>query len=729
MEFGMKTIRSIIFSLTAAIAIALLSGCNSSSNNNSGVEGARLNVVFSVDDLELSQGDSRTFNVTVTDPAGTPVAGALVELSDSSGLLSFDAVSIYADAVGSAEVTVSMERISINGDTGEITAVAYDDPQSDGVSANLEYTVNPWDRNLLGGSIDFSATSFSGAERSKEFDVPEGITLQAGSYEIMPGITLEVTANKITVLGAGDEITDAGGAYNPTHNIIVTELEEPITVTVNIKIGDGTAGHPFPVGSAAELAYLETSVSGQYFLMDDDITVEEGESVTPVTSFAATFDGGGHSMAGLDGKLFDEIAAGGRVTNLNLPGLSATFINTLNGGTLDNITVTDAVSAMTHEVSETWGMLVNTINGNGFSVRDIYLKGSITHINGSGSTVTMGLIAGYVGAGGKIDNITVEGSVNFPEEYSVVRFGTLAGAVYYPPTITEDIVISHVAVTLTAENVAFIGGLIGNAGDITISSTTYTMKLSDSYADLNIKNGTYVGGLINYLASPFDTEIPVIERCYTRGTIEGGYVGGLIYEYYNGDIRNCYSTADLKGRLTVGGIAVNAHVWGNDEAAVFTNNYTTGSITSTYEGGTSSINYPASGIFGRTEPEETWVNMSKNIALNPSITAELARRVLYDHSGTNSNYMGEKMYDNNYAFAGMLINGTAADEPSKGLDKENGADVTLTQLADKTFYTGLGFDEAVWDLNFDAAGRTYKLPILKGVGGDQDKQPAPKIFQ
>ena len=92
-------------------------------------------------------------------------------------------------------------------------------------------------------------------------------------------------------------------------------------------------------------------------------------------------------------------------------------------------------------------------------------------------------------------------------------------------------------------------------------------NLSNCYATANASGGDDVGGLIGYSNH-------TIFNCYATGDVSGNrYVGGLVGANVGGTITNCYSTGGISGSSEVGGLV------GENHLAAVISCYSTGSVT------------------------------------------------------------------------------------------------------------------------------------------------------
>lgn len=111
-------------------------------------------------------------------------------------------------------------------------------------------------------------------------------------------------------------------------------------------------------------------------------------------------------------------------------------------------------------------------------------------------------------------------------------------------TIATEACYSHGNITIEADYVYSVGGLIGSSNsDLYICDTYGNIECTSPYGDVY-----YVGGLCGYASGT------LIERCYTRGNVKctGRYIGGLIGSSSIA-IRLSYASGSVEGYQFTGG--------------------------------------------------------------------------------------------------------------------------------------------------------------------------------
>jgi hypothetical protein len=199
-----------------------------------------------------------------------------------------------------------------------------------------------------------------------------------------------------------------------------------------------------------------------------------------------------------------------------------------------------------------------------------------TEIINSHSTSTVeaseGNVGGLVGgmSGGSIES----SSASIGEVVGPDSVGGLVGGVYAGGSILES--FSSGPVT----GVKNVGGLVGG------SSGGY-IERSFSNSDVEASSNGAVGGLVGYAGeavfggqtsrgivsgnsgNDMSTLSTLITNSYATGDVaqiasgnDGGGVGGLVGSLYSGTILNSYSTGDVRGDTTVGGLVGRVYEYG-----------------------------------------------------------------------------------------------------------------------------------------------------------------------
>jgi hypothetical protein len=173
---------------------------------------------------------------------------------------------------------------------------------------------------------------------------------------------------------------------------------------------------------------------------------------------------------------------------------------------------------------------------------------------------------GFVGSGGKIENLQLE-DFSITGGNGSAFIGGLAGE----DAGTISSCFSDSAVT-GGNNSFYMGGLVGvevNEGNII-----------DSYSEGTVSGGNdanYIGGLAGGIYGN-----GVISMCFSTSDVTGGnnssYIGGLVGKNYLGSIVNCYSTGTVTSEaycMSIGGLA-GINFWGSIENCYSTDTVSVG---------------------------------------------------------------------------------------------------------------------------------------------------------
>ena len=268
---------------------------------------------------------------------------------------------------------------------------------------------------------------------------------------------------------------------------------------------DGSADHPYAIGSPEALALLSTYVnagnnaSGLNFVQTQDIDMSSAGNFTPIgydNPFNGIYDGKGHAITGLTVNTTSRNAAlfgymeGGSIRNVTMvnPSLTCSFsgsgdkraggiVGSIRPGTIMNCNVINPTLSAGYK-----GAICGTINGGGWcEVRDCYYytTGSVGAVgwNPLNHTVT----------GGRIYTLTLASGVIT----STAPAFTYGGTGYYAGTIS-------LGAAPTGWNYAYsVNGspISGNTFDIsTDASVTVTRTPIDYTITYNLGGGTNASG-------------------------------------------------------------------------------------------------------------------------------------------------------------------------------------------------------------------------------------------
>lgn len=183
-----------------------------------------------------------------------------------------------------------------------------------------------------------------------------------------------------------------------------------------------------------------------------------------------------------------------------------------------------------------------TFDGGGHKINGLYINKSSENYQG---------LFGYIGKGGTVKNLTVEGTVTGGD-----GVGGVTG--YNDGTISDC--RSMTAVT-GAEQAGAIAGL--NNGGTVLNCCN----------NGNVTGDTYVGGIAGYNGG-------TVSGSYNTGNVTGTYeAGGIVGWNYKGEVSDCYNTGAVTGKYEVGGAV------GLNYIGTVSNSYNAGTVTAKSEVG------------------------------------------------------------------------------------------------------------------------------------------------
>ena len=203
-------------------------------------------------------------------------------------------------------------------------------------------------------------------------------------------------------------------------------------------------------------------------------------------------------------------------------------------------------------------LYTGTFDGQNFKISGLYIK------NTSSDTDDQGLF-GSVGSSGKIENLTVSGSVNSSGDYVGGIVGQNNGNVI------------NCAFSGSVSGNSYVGGVVGVVGVVGDSSgSVKNCYNTGAVSSLDSGSGNSVGGVVGYndiggsVTNCYNTGSvngsieaggvvgsnslsATVTNCYNTGEVSGMYVGGVV-GYNDGPVKNCYNTGSVSGKISVGGV-------------------------------------------------------------------------------------------------------------------------------------------------------------------------------
>ncbi|PTN31444.1 S-layer family protein [Desulfonatronum sp. SC1] len=332
-------------------------------------------------------------------------------------------------------------------------------------------------------------------------------------------------------------------SWTENDGVVSTDLEYTFEVTSDRTLtanftplfpgGDGSADHPFHVGSAEQLDMIRLFPDKHFSLSQSvDLDVEpwnQGQGWIPVgtesTPFSGTVDGGGNVINGLFLNRPDDSRQG--------------LFGSTHNATIKNLALTNIdITGM-----ETVGGLVGNYTGG--TISGCYVTGTVKGNNSK----TGGLVG--QNTGGTISESYFVGAVSGTNEV-----GGIVGENQDDGTISNSYATGTVSGTGSD-----VGGLVG---------VNQSGEINNCYSTNEVSGNRLVGGLVGYFFRGS------VNSCYATGDVSGNAdaTGGLVGSIYQGEVIDSYATGLVEGDNKVGGL-----VGYISNSGSVTNSYATGAVT------------------------------------------------------------------------------------------------------------------------------------------------------
>ncbi|NDP59739.1 MAG: filamentous hemagglutinin N-terminal domain-containing protein, partial [Oxalobacteraceae bacterium] len=429
------------------------------------------------------------------------------------------------------------------------------------------------------------------------------------------------TGNNWIMVDADGSLNNAGGSPGSTRPMLASEYSTTINNVHQLQLMAMAPGANYALG-----ANVNAATTGLIGGIITDVWGNAG--FVPVGNrnnrFSGTFDGNGHTIAGLyinstatDVGLIGSTSSSAIVRNVGMVGGSVTSTGYVIGSLVGLNSGLISSSYATGDVSGRGlvGGLVG-IHDNG-SIEGSYATGNVHGTDGS--------IGGLVGALN-----SVRGNPSSPTIRNSYATGNVSGSYTVGGLLGDNnfgvVSNSHATGTVTWTNAApqheKFGGLMGyNSGTVDSSYATGNVSgditvgglaglndggtINNSFARGIVSGYTEIGGLVgSNMAGSSTTSNATITNSYVSGGVTGtgDYVGGLVGINRGGNgsnttggtasITNSYATGAVQGGGYVGGlVGLNAGGQGGNMpdaiggASSIANTYATGHVTSGNFGG------------------------------------------------------------------------------------------------------------------------------------------------
>ena len=357
--------------------------------------------------------------------------------------------------------------------------------------------------------------------------------------------------------------------------------------------GDGSAGNPYQIATAANLSWLSDNagtLSGKYFIQTVDIDLC-GHLWTPISIDDGNqrryfYDGGNHTIyninvnvveteKGVHAGLFSQMHEFGYIKNLTLENGRVYGESTYSGGrvgafvgsVVDNNTTIYLENLHNKNVTVIGkgvnGVSIGGIGGciKSFQIKNCSNSGDVVSASGNGGSAVMGGITSYLWGGDARQVALIENCVNTGKIYNtdatagIIVAGGIVGNSYTENL--EHIVrncVNYGDIKITNKNYWYVGGLCGSISKYSKIENCINYGNLTALDDEGTVSGAahVVGGVVGRIGT--DNDSVNITNCmnygeiYTRvnGTTTWSlYTGGIVGVAQVGHIKNCCNFGDV----------------------------------------------------------------------------------------------------------------------------------------------------------------------------------------
>ena len=633
-----------------------------------------------------------------------------------------------------------------SGDITVAAAISWNTGASLTLSAYRNVNVNAPITNTGGGTINLFADNAALGGGVASGTVIFGSANANTSGAIASNGIVNIYYNPVSYSDAATETTNGHGF---DYNAAVYRFSVSSPYSGDVSSG-ATLFSYMLIDTLAQLQAVETNLTGEYRL-NANIDASSTTTMNPVSGryagfvpigfssplntaseadFMGFFDGGGHTISnlyinrasGADGGLFARMGNFTLVENLNLANVNISS----TGGDTGALVGFDEGGVGTIYASTGPGVVVTgisnvtvsgTVNGGGGT----FIGGVAGQNYGELSNVhSSATVSGYQDVGGVTGN-NYEGEVISSSASGAVTgsydVGGLAGASSGNASALQNVYATGV-VTGTGQ----VGGLAGNLnnlfngyatgavkGVVTGGDAPYEMgglagfasgAITNAYATGAVtssvttsqSNGYALGGLIGFLDAN-----SVLSNAYATGAVtatSAAQVGGLVGWSRSGTVNASYATGAVQGADDVGGLVGLNDWYGNNDGAIITNSYATGSVTGT---GSSGATHYVGGLVGENLHDTDATNDQQG-----QISTSWASGLV---SGTGT--LGGLVGGN-----GGIVTSSVWDRTSTGQANDVGADEPISGMS---VSTNLG-NASVQDTNASGSDYAFSPTTYKSVG-------------
>jgi len=593
-----------------------------------------------------------------------------------SGVISSDSVTVTTGTVTFSDANAEYGKaITAAGwGIGGTNAGNYTAPSAQPAFANANILPSPLTLSFTGAAIRLSPVDPSIVITSRisitglvgSDTVP--ISMGTNTYVTFTPATNTLAYSPLVAVADPDQalvFTANAGGSDPNYTMANATLD----ITVHDGLAEGDRAIPVTQANITRNttgfnAYARAAGIDKHYVLAENVTLTGGNNWTPIGttaepfigSFDGSYNGDAKTITGLsitntnsniDSGMFRELGPEALVKNLTLASVNI-ISNSITGGiagknygTIDNCTVTGTISSASHYI----GGIAAYNDGYGANIGSI--KNSNTDVSLSGTQYYMSTVSGIGG---------------------IVGMNMLAGAT-----------VENCHSTGSVNGFENVGGIVGYNWGGTIDRC-YSTGIITSTFDNDVSRG--VGGVVGVLE-----DLGTVQRSFSTGDVNGvKSVGGVVGAHIRGSILDCYATGNITGKSAVGGIV--GRRFSTAEVSVLTRCYATGDI------------YAAEDMVGGIVGEDLDGSTTKTVALNDDVTSAISAASTGRIAGSSSVALVD-----NYAYAGMLVNGSIIGGTP--------GDLHGTNIDSTTLWTTLGFTDPWWT---EVSGRLPDLSTYL-IGG------------
>ena len=384
--------------------------------------------------------------------------------------------------------------------------------------------------NLTGDAVDEVVNLKDGQSVTTDNDVAVRLNVQEDPEEVEYTVTMD-----------GEPVEEDHSTsqyhfyYLPSEQM--NEAETNVSVSTQaLDQGDGTEANPYKIATVEDLKAFRDKVNGgstsACAVLTADITLDKSESWTPIGTsskkYAGTFDGGGHTISGLNVN----------ETGSNEAGLFGDTAQNNTSPVIKNLTIADSsfvtASGYAGAVAGYGGGVYENCHTN----EDVTVQGK---------KYAGGIIGNFKGSG-----ITAELSMKQCSNRATVKevggFGGYAGGLIgqaeHPLKLEASFNVGEIS-SKPSSQIPHAGGLVG--------ATSYAATFSNVYnvGNVTVSGGSNVAGFVGNSLKELTITNAYQHGSVTAGSADGAAVVGVAAGAVT--LKNVYKTGSLVDKLNGAG--------------------------------------------------------------------------------------------------------------------------------------------------------------------------------